>query len=279
MSTQISSQRNRCTCCLGDPHYTAMRLIATVAEFACLWEEEFCFQLFLTAFCSQWHYHRIMHLKEYFCQWLGALLVVRPVIFKYCTSDKCSIPSPLTLALWWPLHCRCYGCGGHGTSKPTASHRHSTGSINPILSDEEGNELWRSTAIALCGQEVISPGNVKVKIHMATTNQKQAVHGAGTKREHHEIMQKARQYGIRRYRLQHQWRKVMMLVGLWRMVVLLASNNKQMTVERTLYHIMHDAKIDCVKDLADAFPINEKCKTINWNWPRTQQPFAAKFCV
>lgn len=78
MSTQTSPQRNRCTCCLGDPYYTAMRLIATVAEFACLREEEFWVQLFLTAFCSQWHYHRIMHLKEYFCQWLGALLVVRP---------------------------------------------------------------------------------------------------------------------------------------------------------------------------------------------------------
>lgn len=58
-----------------------------------------------------------------------------------------------------------------------------------------------------------------------------------------------------------------------------ASNNKQMTVESTLYHIMHDAKIDCVKDLADAFPINEKHETINWNRPQTQQPFAAKFCV
>ena len=41
MSTQTSSRCNRRTGFPGDPRYTAMRLTATAAEFACLWETEF----------------------------------------------------------------------------------------------------------------------------------------------------------------------------------------------------------------------------------------------
>ena len=58
-----------------------------------------------------------------------------------------------------------------------------------------------------------------------------------------------------------------------------AGDNKQMTVDTALYRIMHKAKIDCFKDLDDAFPIIEKYETMTRNRLRIQQSVVDKFRV
>ena len=58
-----------------------------------------------------------------------------------------------------------------------------------------------------------------------------------------------------------------------------AGDNEQMTVDTTLYRIMHKVKIDCFKDLDDAFSIIEIYETMTWNQLRIQQSVVDKFRV
>ena len=56
-----------------------------------------------------------------------------------------------------------------------------------------------------------------------------------------------------------------------------AGDNEQMTVDTALYCIMHKAKIDCFKDLDDAYPIIENYKTMTRNRLQIQQSVVDKF--
>jgi len=58
-----------------------------------------------------------------------------------------------------------------------------------------------------------------------------------------------------------------------------SDDKHQMTTDTTLYRILHSAKIDCFKDLDDAFPFIEKYETMTGNRLRIQQSVLGKYRV
>jgi hypothetical protein len=58
-----------------------------------------------------------------------------------------------------------------------------------------------------------------------------------------------------------------------------SDDKHQMTTDTTLYRILHNAKIDCVKDLDDAFPFIEKYKMMTGNRQQIQLSVLGKYCV
>ncbi|KAI2509096.1 MULE transposase domain [Fragilaria crotonensis] len=176
-----------------------------------------------------------------------------------------------------------------GSSKPTASQRRSTRSTNPILS-EDGIGLSSSTAIDLCWQEDIAP----------LPNGKKALQAVGKKRDHNEISLTSaptrqdysnnNDEGTTRRTTRRSNTKMATSGSTKERDDADASsvkngadddacNSEQMMVDTTLYRIMHKAKIDCFKDLDDAFPIIEKYETMTRNRLRIQQSVVDKFRV
>ena len=148
-----------------------------------------------------------------------------------------------------------------GSAKPMESHRRSTRSTNPMLSEENG--LSRSsTAITVDNIVDIVSGNAK------------ASDAKGKKRDHQEMSSTTT---TSNGKATSGNGKATNKSSYYSCDV--SDDKHQMTTDTTLYRILHSAKIDCFKDLDDAFPFIEKYEMMTGNRLRIQQSVLGKYRV